>query len=275
MGSLSGIRSDLARVVAVARRDFAIERSYSLRFLIGLGSTLVGILISYQTDKLITDAPELAEWGGSYFDFIMVGFAIIAVAQLGLGAFKRAVSTEMSTGTLEVLLATPTPMWTLLTGSIALPSVITAIELGFFLGIGLGWLGGGLSLSGLAPALVVIALTFLSFCSLGIIGAGFMVLTKRGDPITMVVGLATTVLAGALVPVATFPELLRWIAPVFPAYHGIRGSRLALLTDAPLADIAPYAGALVLYDVVLLSVALWTFRRAVEVARAAGTLGSY
>lgn len=272
---MSGPRSEINRVLAVARRDFAIERSYSLRFLIGIARTLVGILISYLTGTLVTDAPELVEWGGSYFDFVMVGFAVIAVATLGIGAFNRAVHTEMSLGTLEVLLATPTPMWTLLTGAVLFPAIITSLELGLFLGFGLSVLGGGTTIGGLLLAAPLLLLTFVSFCAFGIAGAGFVLVTKRGDPITMVIGLASTVLAGAVVPISTFPNALETLARIFPAYYGIRGTRLALLTDAKFGDIAPDLVALFAFDVVLIAAALWSFRRAVDIARTAGTLGSY
>lgn len=272
---MTDVRADLHRIGAVLRRDLAIERSYSLRFLIRTGGSIVGILIAYQTSLLVADAPELTEWRGSYFDFVVIGFAVMAIAELGIGGFNRAVSTEMSAGTLEVLLATPTAPWTLLTGAILLPAVITGIELVWLLGLGLGLLGGGWSIGGMLLALPIMALTLASFCAFGIVGAAFVVVTKRGDPVTLMIGLASSVLAGALVPVETFPAALQSLARALPAYYGIRGTRLALLTDASFGDVAPYLGALLAFDAVLLTGAIWVWRRAVDMARTAGTLGSY
>lgn len=275
MGSVTGWRADLARVTAVARRDFAVERSYSLRFLLRLVRTVITILVVYQTSQLIVDAPELAEWGGDYFDFAMVGLATLAVAQLGTSAFNRALHGEMSAGTLEVLLATPTPTWTLLAGAVLFPALITAVELTWYLGLGLGLLGNGWALDDMVVAGAAIMLTFGSYCAFGIVGAAIVLLTKRGDPVTMVVGLATAVLAGAIVPIATFPGVIQGLARVFPAYYGIRGARLALLTNAPFSEIAPSLALLLVVDVFLFAVAILIFRRAVDRARAAGTLGSY
>jgi ABC-2 type transport system permease protein len=265
----------LGRIAAVARRDLQIERSYSLRFVLRAGTTVVGILISYQTGMLVVDAPQLAQWRGSYFDFVMVGFAVLALARLGIGGFKQAVNREMSAGTMEVLLATPTPSWALLTGAVMFPALLTGIELCWFIGLGLGVIGGGFTGTGLALAVPMLLLTLGSFCAFGIVGAAFVVVTKRGDPVTMLVGVASSVLAGALVPLETFPAALQALAKVFPAYYAIRGTRIALLTDASVGDVAPYALGLLAYDVVLLTAAVWVFRRGIDLARTAGTLGSY
>ena len=91
---------------------------------------------------------ELTEYGGNYFDFAMVGLAVMSVAGLGIGTFNDTITREQTLGTLEVLLVTPTPVPVLLAGSLVLPLALTFIDIALYVGVGIGVFGVGLSLSG-------------------------------------------------------------------------------------------------------------------------------
>ena len=55
----------------------------------------------------------------------MIGLMVMSVAGLGLGTFNANIMTEQSLGTMEVLLATPTPLPVLLAGSFVFPLLLT------------------------------------------------------------------------------------------------------------------------------------------------------
>ena len=270
-----GTRLQLRRILAIAQRDFRDERSYKLRYVFGLLQLAFSAVVVYNIGKLVTAPPELAEFGYSYFDFAMVGLAVMTVAQLGISTFNRNIQREQQLGTMEVLLATSTRIPVLLAGSFVLPLVLTAVDLVLYLGLGVGVFGGGLRPLGVLMALPLLALTLASFCSFGIFGASLVVLVKRGDPLTAPLTMLTSILSGALFPVSTLPDSLQTLARAFPAYYGITGLREALLTDSGWEEIAPDLLVLLAFDIVLLPFSIAAFRRAVSVARETGTLADY
>lgn len=263
------------RLAALARRDFAIERSYRFRVVMSFAQLAVVVLITYQVSKLVVDSPELEPYGGSYFDFVIVGLAIMAIARVGIGTFTSIIQREQALGTFEVLLATPTPVSVLLGGSFAFPLTMTAIELGMYLGLGLGLVGSGLDVVGLLVALPVIVLLLLSFCAFGIVGAAIVVVLKRGDPLAAPLSMATSILSGAIFPVSTLPTPLEQLARAFPAYYGINGTRDALLAGGGAGDVVNDVLALAAFDVVLIPVSIGLFRVSLRHARRTGTLANY
>ena len=272
---MSSTRAEAGRVAALARRDFQVEGSYRLRYVNRLLEVLISSLVVYQISKLVIDAPALEPYGGDYFGFAMVGLAVMSVARLGITTFTQNIFREQTIGTLEVLLATPTPVPVLLAGSFVFPLMLTSIDLVLYFGVGLGLIGDGLRLIGVVYAVPFLILTLASFCAFGIAGASLVVLIKRGDPLTAPLTMLTSILSGALFPVSTFPVALQVLARAFPAYYGINGLREALLTSAGWSEMLPDLVILAAFVVVLLPLAVHLFSRSLAAARRTGTLSNY
>lgn len=272
---MSRVSEELARVGALTRRDLRIEHSYRLRYLMRFVQTAASITILYYVSEFVVDAPGLAVYGGSYFDFAIVGLAVMSVAQLGISTFNGNIVREQALGTFEVLLATPTPIGILLGGSFVFPLLLTVVDLLLYLGVGLGLIGSGVGVQGALLAVPVFVLTLASFCAFGVMGSSIVLLVKRGDPLTGPLVLVTSVISGALFPVSSFPPFVEAIARAFPAFYGINGLREALLTSGDLADVAPDLLILSAFNVVLLPAALHVFRRSLDTARRTGVLGNY
>lgn len=270
------LRADLGRVGAIAWRDFQAERTYQFRHFMRLFQIAIAAGIVYYLSKLVVDPPQLEVYDGGYFEFAMIGLMVMSIATLGVTTFNANIMAEQSVGTMEVLLATPTPLPVLLAGSFVFPLVLTAIDVLLYLIIGLWVLGSvGLPLVGLGLSIPLLALTLTTFCAFGIAGAAIVVLAKRGDPITGPLLQLTAVLSGALFPVSVFPPIVEVLARALPAYYGINGLREALLGRGPWTDVLPDLAILAAFSVVLIPISLAIFSRAVAAARRAGTLGNY
>lgn len=270
-----GRGSTRARVLAIARRDLTIELSYQFALVVRLGQVLFLCTTLYFISRLVQDPPELAPYGGAYFAYAVIGLVVTTVASLGLGNFSRSINDEQRAGTLELLLATPTSLPTLLAGAFVVPLLLTAVEIVVYLSIGAILFSLRLPATGLLLCLPVIALTVLTFCSFGILSASFIVLTKRGDPFTLLATQATTFLAGAVFPVALLPGPLQLLAKLVPAYHSLEAMRSVLLADAGLVDILDELAILALSSAVLLPLSLAVFSRSLRWARRTGTLGNF
>ena len=268
-------RDHLVRLGAVARRDLRSERSYQFRYVLWLFELAVTAVVVFHVGKLITDTPALQVYGGRYFDFAMVGLAMMSVARLGVGTFSANIMSEQSAGTLEILLVSPIRLWVFLAGSFVVPLLLTAVDLVMYFGVGIGALGAGLTVQGLALSVPIVALTLATFCAFGIFGAALGVLVKRGDPVSGPLLQVTSIMSGALFPISVFPGPIRALARAFPAFYGINGVREALLAGSGAASVWPEVAILALFVAVLLPLSVVTFGRAIGVAQRTGVLASY
>ncbi len=272
---ISATAGSMRRLRAIARRDALLQVSYQFNLLFFVSTAFFSAFIAYFVSDLVGDTELLAQYGGSYFDFVIVGLALTSYAALGVAAFTDQIQQEQGAGTLEVLLSGPTRLGTLLAGGFIVPLMLTTFEVAAVLAVGIGVLGVGLTLSGVMLSVPIVALTVANFCAMGIASAAVVLLVKRGDPISGPLYQATLILSGAIFPVELFPAWLETIARLTPAYYGVRGMREALLTDSGLAGIADELLVLSGFAVVLLPLAVLAFGRSIDAAKRYGVLGSY
>jgi ABC-2 type transport system permease protein len=266
--------SRLARIGAIARRDLAIELSYRLQFIMRLFGTLMLSLTLFYGSKLVQNPAQLRQYGDNYFAFVLVGMVVTSFVSLGIGAFSRNVSEQQRGGTLEVLLAAPTDLWVLMAGSFVVPLGLTLMQMVVFV---LAGAVGGVHIHALGTLLAVVMLVLLviAFAAFGIFSAGLIILVQRGDPITLLISQGTTFLAGTVFPVALLPLPARVLAHAVPAYYALDGMRRTMLAGAGLSTAGGDLLALVIFAAVLVPASLAFLSWAVQVARRAGTLGTY
>jgi glucose-1-phosphate thymidylyltransferase len=108
-----------------------------------------------------------------------------------------------------------------------------------------------------------------------LLAGAVMLIVKRGNPVATIVGMVGAVAGGAYAPVDTFPRWLARVADVNPVTYALDAWRGALLDGRSPADLAHPLVVLVAVTAVIGPVAWWSLGRALDVARADGTLGSY
>lgn len=266
--------SRLARIGAIARRDFAIELSYRLQFVMRLFGTLMLSLTLFYGSKLVQNPVQLRQYGNSYFAFVLVGMVVTGFVTLGIGAFSRNISEQQRGGTLEVLLASPTDLWVLMAGSFVVPLGLTLSQMVVLVAAGAA-AGVHVHAFGTLLAVVMLVLLVAAFAAFGIFSAGLIILVQRGDPITLLLSQGTTFLAGTVFPVALLPLPARLLAHAVPAYYALDGMRRAMLAGAGLSSVGGDLIALAIFAAVLVPASLTFLAWAVQVARRAGTLGTY
>ena len=262
-------------VRALLRRDFDIERTYQLSLLLTFADVAVLGVTLYFVSRLIEDPAALADYRGTYFDFAIVGVAVNSFAGVGLNGFTGSLVHEQSTGTIDPLLASPAPHLALVAGMFLFPFALAFIQIAGLLGVGVGLIGSGIPLGGLALSFPILLLTSITFAAVGMAAAGLLLLTKRGDPISGPFYQASMLLSGTLFPIEELPRFIQVISALLPATWGIRAVRELLLGGAGWRDVVPEALALCVFTIVMLPVGLMVFRRCLASARRQGILGSY
>lgn len=267
----------LRGVWAFLVRDYHVETSYRLSFLLTVGGVVIKALVFFFLSEFIEAATGgmLGDYGGDYFSFVIIGIALGGYFSTGLTSFSKALRQSQTTGTLEAMILTPTPVSWLVIGSASWSYVYTTFRVLIYLVVGALFLGLDLSRANYAAALVVLLLSIISFASLGILSASLIMVVKRGDPITAVFGNVSNLIGGVYYPVAILPAGLQFIAYLLPITYSLRAMRGALLAGATWTQLAPDILVLSLFCLILLPLALWVFRYAVDRARAEGTLAHY
>jgi len=173
------------------------------------------------------------------------------------------------------MLATPTRLSVIILSSSLWSYGVTTVQVLVYLLVGGGLLGVPLGAGNYLAAAFILLLTVFTFSSLGILAASFVMVLKRGDPVTWLFGAVSALLGGVYYPVAVLPGWLQPLAALLPITYALRGLRLALLQGAAWSALFPDIAALALFSVVLLPVSLLAFRYAVRRARFEGSLTHY
>jgi ABC-2 type transport system permease protein len=236
---------------------------------------LAGTLATFFFIGRIVDPDQLAAYGGRYFEFVLIGMMVGAISSVGLRSFTDTISAEQSSGTLEVLLVTPTGLPTLFAGALLVPLGFVLLESSIILLVSVSLLGAHLQVGGLLTAALALPPTLAFFAAVGACSAAFIVVSKRGDPVTPVFTQLSNLLAGALFPVAVLPGALQAVAKVFPPYYSLRVIRGGLLNGSGITDVWGDYLVLVGSAAIALPLSLVLFRAALRTARETGTLGTY
>lgn len=262
-------------ILAIARRDAAVYFSYPMQLVLRLAQLFIVVVTLHYVSRLVHNAPELEQYRNDYFSFALSGILVISFVTLGLAAFSSTLADEQHSGTLETLLSYPISPMTLLIGSLVVPLGLSLLTNGVLVAVGVIGLGFHISASGVVLAVPVLLLTMTTFGAAGVLSATFVLLAKRGDPITGLVAQLSTFFAGAIFPVALLPSWSQHLARLVPAYYSLHGVREALLAGGRASAVAGDAAVLTVASVVLLPLSLVAYRAALRVAARAGTLGTY
>lgn len=275
MSDVGAVRRHARAIRAITRRDWDLLRAYPLQVVMQFARALVAVAAIATSARLVQDPPQLAQYGGDYFPYVLIGLSILVLVTVSLNTFSRRILEEQSLGTLEVVLASPVGLATFLIGSLVIPMVRAAlIVLGYF-AVAIFVFDVRLPFDGMLFSIPVALLTVLAFGAIGVMSASFVLLTKRSDPIAIIAAQAATFLGGAIFPIALLPGWLRWSAYFFPSYWSIEALRQATLSESgPAAAVGP-ALVLTAFAIGLIVTSTLVFRATIRLCRRLGTLGVY
>jgi len=268
---------NLRKVFAFIKKDFLSHISYKMAFAMQWFGIFISIFTFYYLSKLIghQSSGHLVSYGGDYFPFILVGIAATSYIGTSLGSFASKISQEQRIGTLEMMLVTPTRLSTIIISLSLYSFIFATINVLIYLGFGCYFLGVDFSNANLPAALIILILTIISFSSIGIISASFILVFKSGDPIMWAISGLSKLFGGVFFPVTIFPKYLQLISYSIPITYSLRSLRYALLKGYSLQALLPDILVLLVFSVILLPLSVVTFNWAVKRAKKAGTLAFY
>ncbi len=199
--------------------------------------------------------------------YLLVGTIGVILWQSNLWAGGYAIEAERHEGTINALFLTPASR--------------AAVVLGYALGSLSVWILpntvilGGIAIAlhahievtdPLAVGLSLLCLIIATF-ALGFAVAGIFVLSRRANLLANFLQSPIYLLSGMLVPVASLPPAMRWMAAVFPLSAGMDALRQSLLGGAGIVDVSGDLARLLFLSAVLFSFGLFMLRRVEHVAK--------
>jgi ABC-2 type transport system permease protein len=266
------------KVAAFVVRDFLWDLSYPLSFFWRGGSIFFNLITFYFLGYLVagSTAGHLSAYGdGSYFPFVLVGLALAGFQGVALTSVSFAIQYGMYTGTLEAMLVTPTSLSTIVFASVLYQFVSALLSILLYVVFGAVLFNFSLFQANLGAAAVMLCLTLLAHLPLGIFSASFLLIFKRGDPITSLVGHLSALLAGVYFPLTVLPGWLQTVSFFLPFTHALEGLRQAVLNGRGLLELSTQVAVLSIFAAILLPASLTVFSYAIQQAKRLGTLSQF
>ncbi|MGE5618852.1 MAG: ABC transporter permease [Sphingomonadaceae bacterium] len=267
----------LHKVAAFVARDHTEATSYRFAFAMRYVNALFTVLTFYFVSGLVEGAatPHLAEYGGDYFAFVLVGIALSGYLRTSLTNFSYLIRNAQMTGTIEALLVTQTELPTVVLASSVYSFVATSTTVLLYLAVGALLFGVNLSGANFLAALLVLLLSIAAFSSIGIASASFIVVFKKGDAVLGAITQISMLLGGVYYPLSILPVWLQGAAALLPITYSLRAMRYALFRPEEMGSVALDVAILAAFAAVALPSSVWLFGRAVRMAKSSGSLGHY
>jgi ABC-type multidrug transport system permease subunit len=265
----------LAKIAAIFRRDARVALSYPGNFAISWLSIGIEVVIAWYISQLIAPSTKFGSAGhvATYFQYLAINSAFLRFQTAALNSFAEAIRDGQLTGTLEVVLATPTTLPVLVLSSGVWSFALTSMQTVVFLAIAMTF-GLDLSHVNVVTAVVFLALTVASTVPLGVLAAALSMVIKKTGPIEWISNSTASLFGGVYLPLASLPFALQAIGWCLPITHALTGFRAAA-AGVPVWQVAHDAVWLLVASVILTPFSLWLFVRAVNKARVDGTLAMY
>lgn len=152
---------------------------------------------------------------------------------------------------------------------------MTGLNALVYLLFGILFFGFSIGRANILSASLVFFLTLFIFSSLGIISASFIMVLKRGDPISWLFGSFSSFVGGTYFPVKILPFWLQKLSYLVPLFYSLRAMRLAVLQGCGVGELLPEIGALFGFALLLLPLSLFSFKKALVRAKIDGSLVTY
>jgi ABC-2 type transport system permease protein len=262
--------------LALMRASWLSATSYKVGMilsLLGVVSAVVPVFfISRALQPLMADA--IRGEGHQYFGFLLIGTATFSFLPVAIRSLPNMIGSSIGNGTLEAVLATPTPLPVVLGGMMSYGFSWTALR-GLVL-LTAGWmLGAAISWERVPVAVLIVVLIILAHVSIGLMAAAAVLVFRTTGPLPQGILIASTLLGGVYYPTKVIPSWLEHLSALLPLTYGLRALRRVLLDGMSLGGVAVDLGILFLFASVLLTTGAWVFSRALRYARKNGSLSHY
>jgi len=199
----------------------------------------------------------------NYFEFVAPGIMAMVVMMSLMTGLPHAISYERETGTLDGMLVAPVHRMSVIAGKVIAQTTRGMLQ-GFII-LTLAVLLFGVVVNGsIALVIGLMLLSVFSFVGLGILITSFASTEESATMVMMTLMFPMMFLSGVFFPLQQMPEFMQVIARFLPLTYATTALRRVVVLGAGVSAIYTDIVILVAFGVVLLSIALVVFERAMR-----------
>lgn len=256
---------ELDKIIYFMKRDMISFSTYKTNIFLSVISALFGAL-SYAFWGANASMPSVQELGMPVVTYLLIGLAFNTYLSQSLTLVQKTINPW----SLEEVLVSPTGLITFIVGSSLWGFIWSTLVIVIYLSVGIFAFGMVLSIN-IVGTLIVVILGIGTFIGFSMIGAGTLILTKQGDPVTTLITLATNLFGNVLFPITVMPIQLQIISFFVPQYYFFTCIRPMLIGQS-IQTILPDLSILGLMCLIILPVGYLIYSWCLRTARKKGTL---
>lgn len=275
-GPLSAIGAAARVPVAFFKRDRTIETSYRAGFILRLGSAVVTVAVFFFISHSfgLASTADIARYGADWFAFVLIGVAVSQFLSQTVGGLGGTLREGQTTGTLELMVLSPSRLSTVLVSSSLWLQASAAIGAVTYLVAG-ALLGADFSRADIPATALALIVTMVGFTGMGLLAGGVVIVIKRGNPVGWIIQGASVVLSGVFYPTEVLPPALQALGQLLPMTHSLVILRGSILLGTGISDTLPEFIALVVLSAAYLAAGLFACSLAIRYGRTDGSLAQY
>jgi ABC-2 type transport system permease protein len=261
-----GFWSELEKTYYFMKRDIISFSTYKTNIAILIATALFGALSYAYLGSNASMQSVLQLYNMDLATYLLIGLAFNSYLAQSLTLVQKTINPWA----LEEVLVSPTSLRTFIIGSSLWGFVWSTVVVMIYLAIGVFIFGISLNINVLGT-FIVLALGIGTFIGFSMIGAGILILTKQGDPVTALITIATSLFGNVLFPPQVMPVAMQFISYLLPQYYFFTSIRL-MLTGWTIPMILPNLLILALMCAILLPLGYGVYAWCLKTARKNGTL---
>ncbi len=259
------------------KRDFLIMVSYKVNLILGIAGMFVGVLrFGFMAHFLKTgnSFPAISVYGGDLLSYLITGGIFMSYLSVSMNSFASTIRSEQVSGTLEYLLLSNTPVYQIILFSGISNFLWTTVDTASVLVIVYSIFNFEMNVN-IGLSLFVLFLSVACMSGIGLMSAGIIMVTKKGDPIGWIFTTLTGLLSGVFFPVSVLPKWIRIFSYALPPTYALQALRKALLVGASFGSVKTEILVLLAMSAFTVPLGIAMFRRGFDRARIDGSLVEY
>jgi ABC-2 type transport system permease protein len=266
----------MRRILALTRATWLTAVSYRMGMVFSVLALVVTVIPVYFVSQALQPvvAESIQNEGGNYFAFLVLGLASMTFVLAAVGAFPARLSSAISSGTLEAVLATPTRIPEFVVGLIGYDLLWAGVKAGLVVLAGV-ILGVGFVWQALPIVVLVAGLAIVGYIAIGVIAGGLVLLFRTSGPIVPGVVAATSLLGGVYYSTSVIPSWIHRLSDFIPLTYALRSVRRLFLDGVPMGEVRDDVALLAAITGVLVVLGWVSFGLALRYAKRTGTLSHY
>ena len=265
---------DLLKVWVFIKKDLLVLKGNRFSLILNILSLVMGIASYFFLGKLFgpKGVTALKNYGSQYFPFVLIGISLSNFLLTALNTFSGTLQQERSRGTLSTIVVTPTREHVLFFGLSMWSFILSSLMVIVYLVIGIVFFKMDLSKIDIVSTCIVLFLSVVVFSSLGILSASFIMVFRRGNPITWLFSSVSVLLGGVYYPVTMLPKILQVVSKFIPLTYSLSALRRAIIQGQNILQLKSEILILLVFALILLPLSLVCLRYAERLVKKHGSL---